>query len=285
MTRIALVVSDVDGTLLTKDKTLTDGARRAVRRLHEAGIGFTITSSRPTIGMGFLIEPLQIALPVGPFNGSSIVDPQLNPLEQHLIPAAAAQTSLDLLNEFGVDIWLFTNEKWLTRRPDGEYVPHEKLAIRADPTIVADFTPYLAAACKIVGAIRRGCAAPFVVAPERGGTSILGYYTLSSYGVDIGEFPADVAKTLPRYPLIPATLLGRLAVDRRYQGQGIGEFLLLDALRRALGQSAEIAAAAVVVEAIDGDAVKFYQHFGFVAFPSIADRLFLPMKAVSALFR
>ena len=97
MTRIALVVSDVDGTLLTKDKTLTDGARRGVRRLHEAGIGFTITSSRPTIGMGFLIEPLQITLPVGPFNGSSIVDPQLNPLEQHLIPMAAAQTSLDLL--------------------------------------------------------------------------------------------------------------------------------------------------------------------------------------------
>src|SRR6202171_3161014 len=103
MTRIALVVSDVDGTLLTKDKTLTAGARRAVRRLHEAGIGFTITSSRPTIGMGFLIEPLQITLPVGPFNGSAIVDPQLNPLEKHLIPQAAAHTSLDLLNEFGVD--------------------------------------------------------------------------------------------------------------------------------------------------------------------------------------
>ena len=67
MTPIALVVSDVDGTLLTKDKTLTDGARAAVRRLHEAGIGFTITSSRPTIGMRFLIEPLAIALPVGAF--------------------------------------------------------------------------------------------------------------------------------------------------------------------------------------------------------------------------
>jgi GNAT superfamily N-acetyltransferase len=133
--------------------------------------------------------------------------------------------------------------------------------------------------------LRRGCAAPFVVVPERGGTSILGYYTLSSYGVDIGEFPADVAKKLPRYPLIPATLLGRLAVDRRYQGQGIGEFLLMDALHRALVQAAEIAAAAVVVDAIDGDAVKFYQHFGFVAFPSMAGRLFLPMKSVSGLFR
>ena len=87
MTRIALVVSDVDGTLLTKDKILTDGAKAAVRKLHEAGIGFTIVSSRPTIGMGFLIEPLSITLPVGAFNGSSIVDDKLRPIEQHLIAA------------------------------------------------------------------------------------------------------------------------------------------------------------------------------------------------------
>jgi Cof subfamily protein (haloacid dehalogenase superfamily) len=152
MTRIALVVSDVDGTLVTKDKTLTDGAKGAVRRLHEAGIGFTITSSRPTLGMRFLIEPLSITLPIGAFNGSSIVDPQLKPVEQHLIPVATVQHCLDVLNEFGVDIWLFTNDLWLTRNGDGEYVPHEKLAIRADPTVVADFTPYLASACKIVGA-------------------------------------------------------------------------------------------------------------------------------------
>jgi Cof subfamily protein (haloacid dehalogenase superfamily) len=152
MTRIALVVSDVDGTLLTKDKTLTDGAKAAVRQLHEAGIGFTITSSRPTLGMRFLIEPLSITLPIGAFNGSSIVDPQLKPVEQHLIPVAAVQHCLDVLNEFGVDIWLFTNDLWLTRNGDGEYVPHEKRAIRADPTVVADFTPYLASACKIVGA-------------------------------------------------------------------------------------------------------------------------------------
>jgi hypothetical protein len=152
MTRIALVVSDVDGTLLTKNKTLTDRAKSAARRLHDAGIGFTIVSSRPSLGMRFLIEPLGITLPIGSFNGSSIVDPQLKPLEQHLIPAMAAKNCLDVLNQFGVDIWLFTNDRWLTRNPDGEYVPHEKLAIRADPTIVADFTPYLSAACKIVGA-------------------------------------------------------------------------------------------------------------------------------------
>lgn len=151
MTRIALVVSDVDGTLLTKDKVLTEGAQRAVRRLEQSGVGFTIVSSRPTIGMRFLIEPLQINLPVGAFNGSSIVDAQLNPIEQHLIPASVAQRCLEVLKEFGVDIWLFTNDKWLTDNADAEYNAFEKRTIKADPVIIEDFTPYLSAACKIVG--------------------------------------------------------------------------------------------------------------------------------------
>jgi Cof subfamily protein (haloacid dehalogenase superfamily) len=154
MTRIALVVSDVDGTLLTKDKTLTDAARKAAQRLHEAGIAFTITSSRPAIGMRFLVEPLGITLPVGPFNGSSIVDVDMQPIEQNLIPAAAAGHALSVLEKFGVDIWLFTNEAWLTKHPDGDYVPNEKRAIRADPTIIDDFSPYVSSACKIVGSSR-----------------------------------------------------------------------------------------------------------------------------------
>src|SRR5262245_53370394 len=149
MTRIKLVVSDVDGTLLTKDKTLTEANKQAARRLHEAGIGFTIVSSRPTIGMGFLVAPLAITLPIGAFNGSSIVDPQLKPIEQHLIPSDTARRAIDVLTEFGVDIWLFTNEQWLTRNPGGEYVGHEKRAIKHDPVIVTDFAPYLTSACKI----------------------------------------------------------------------------------------------------------------------------------------
>ncbi len=186
MTRIALVVSDVDGTLLTKDKVLTEAAKAAVHQLHEAGIGFTITSSRPTIGMRFLIEPLQIKLPIGPYNGSSIVDPQLKPVEQHLIPAPAVQRCLEVLNEFGVDIWLFTNEQWLIRNGNGEYVAHEQHTIRADPTIVADFTPYLSAACKIVGsspdpALLQRCESAVQKALGRGGER------------------GPVAKLLPRY--------------------------------------------------------------------------------------
>jgi Cof subfamily protein (haloacid dehalogenase superfamily) len=151
MSRIALVVSDVDGTLVTHDKRLTDGARRAVQRLHDAGIGFTITSSRPPVGMRFLIEPLEITLPIGPFNGSSIVDIKLKPIEQHLIPAPAARRSIEVLDQFGVDVWLFTNDQWIIRRDDGKYVPHERNTIKFDPTFVDDFTPFMASACKIVG--------------------------------------------------------------------------------------------------------------------------------------
>ena len=203
MTRIALVVSDVDGTLVTKDKTLTEAAKAAVRKLHDSGIGFTITSSRPSIGMRFLIEPLAITLPVGAFNGSSIVDPQLKPVEQHLIPAAA-QRSLDVLNEFGVDIWLFTNENWLTRNPDGEYVPHEKRAILADPTIVADFKPYLQVACKIVGsssdaALLQRCETAMRQALGAQATAVRSqsyYLDVTPPGYDKGTFVEAMAKRL-----------------------------------------------------------------------------------------
>ena len=143
-------------SIVSSDSPFVSRARAAVRRLHDAGIGFTITSSRPTIGMRFLIEPLAITLPIGAFNGSCIVDPQLKPIEQRLIPPAAVRRSLDIMNEFGVDIWLFTSDLWLTRHPDGDYVQHEIRAIRADPTIVTDFAPYLETACKIVGSSAEG---------------------------------------------------------------------------------------------------------------------------------
>jgi GNAT superfamily N-acetyltransferase len=132
--------------------------------------------------------------------------------------------------------------------------------------------------------LRRGCAVPFVLIPSAGKSAVLGYYTLSSFGIDAGVVPPDVAKKLPRYPLIPATLLGRLAVDEKHHGEGIGEFLLMDALHRSLEQSVQIAAAAVVVEAIDERAARFYQHFGFIPFPAITGRLFIMMKTVKQLF-
>jgi Cof subfamily protein (haloacid dehalogenase superfamily) len=152
MTKIALVVSDVDGTLVTHDKRLTEAAKAAVRKLKDAGIAFTITSSRPPVGMRFLVEPLGITLPIGPFNGSSTVDAQLKPIVQHLIGADAARASVDVLDKYGVDVWIFTNDEWVIKRDDGKYVPHERDTIQHDPLQVDDLAPYLAKACKIVGA-------------------------------------------------------------------------------------------------------------------------------------
>ena len=204
MSRIAPVVSDVDGTLLTKDKTLTESAKAAVRRLHEAGIAFTITSSRPAIGMRFLIQPLQIKLPVGAFNGGCIIDPDLNPIELHTIPAPAVQRSLEVLNQFGTDVWLFTWDRWLARDGNGPYVPLEKRAIRADPTIVADFTPYLASACKVVGS---SADAPLLQRCELAMQQALGtqatavrsqsyYLDVTAPGCDKGTFVKAMASRL-----------------------------------------------------------------------------------------
>jgi hypothetical protein len=204
MTRIALVVSDVDGTLLTKDKILTDKAADAVRRLEDSGVGFTVVSSRPTIGMGFLVKPLGITLPVGSFNGSSITDTQLNPIEQHLLPTSAAERSLEILNQFGVDVWLFTSDKWLTRNPDGEYNPFEKRAIKADPVIVENFSPYLSAACKIVGsssdaALLQRCEAAMQQAVGAQATAVRSqsyYLDITPPGYDKGTFVEAMAKRL-----------------------------------------------------------------------------------------
>ena len=130
--------------------------------------------------------------------------------------------------------------------------------------------------------VQRHVAAVFVLqdgAEER----IAGYYTLSATAIGLTDLPDDLARRLPRYPDLPAVLLGRLAVDSRYQGQGLGEILLMDALARALTQSQQIAALAVIVDAKDEAAVGFYQRYGFQQLVDQPRRLFLPMQTIAAL--
>lgn len=131
---------------------------------------------------------------------------------------------------------------------------------------------------------RRHVAAPFVLIEQSSPKTILGHYTLSAFSVDFGDLPAEVARKLPSYPIVPATLLGRLAVDGRHHGHGIGELLLLDALQRVKEHSTQIATVAVIVDAIDQNAVEFYKHFGFIPFPNRQNRLFLSMQTIAALF-
>ncbi len=127
---------------------------------------------------------------------------------------------------------------------------------------------------------RKHIAAPFVLVLPDG--TVAGYYTLSSTAVKLAELPAEAARRLPRYPLVPATLLGRLAIDKRLQGRGYGRFLLADALYRAL--QSEIASFAVIVEAKDEAARRFCERESFLPFPETPMKLFRPMADIEKLF-
>jgi Cof subfamily protein (haloacid dehalogenase superfamily) len=152
MTKISLVVSDVDGTIVTHDKVLTPRTIAAVQRLHERGIGFSLCSSRPPFGMRMLLEPLRVALPFGGYNGGSIVEPDLTVVEQKLIPPDAAKEAVAVFQEHHIDCWLFVGNEWLIVNPAGAHVAHETRTIQTPPTIVPAFTDvHLAAAGKIVG--------------------------------------------------------------------------------------------------------------------------------------
>lgn len=127
--------------------------------------------------------------------------------------------------------------------------------------------------------VKRQVAACFIVEGEDG--AIKGYYTLSSDSIDRTIIPSELQKKMP-YKNLPVTLLGRLARDRNYKGQGIGELLLADALLRAYQASATIGACAVVTDPINEKARAFYATFGFILLES--GRMFIPMETIKASF-
>ena len=126
---------------------------------------------------------------------------------------------------------------------------------------------------------RKNMAASFVlVLPD---DAVAGYYTLSATGVRLVEIPNQTARKLPKYPLVPATLLGRLAVDRRHQGKGYRRVLLADALHRSLRSESF----AVIVDAKDAHARKFYERESFLPLLDQPMRLYRPMVDIAALFK
>ncbi len=127
---------------------------------------------------------------------------------------------------------------------------------------------------------RKRVATCFVLVAADG--AVAGYYTLSAASIALADLPPRLAKILPRYPSIPATLMGRLAVDRSRRGRGLGELLLFDAFSRTL--RSEIASYAFVVDAKDDAAQAFYERYRFLRLPSAGRRLFLPLAEIAALF-
>jgi GNAT superfamily N-acetyltransferase len=130
---------------------------------------------------------------------------------------------------------------------------------------------------------KRNLAIPYVIL-DRERQRIIGYYTLSMSGINLEDLPPKLVKKLPKYPLIGVILIGRLAVDSEYRGYGWGKLLIMDALFRSLGVSQTTGCFAVVVDAINDAAVKFYQRFEFQTFPDQPDKLFRTMTNIAQAF-
>jgi len=131
--------------------------------------------------------------------------------------------------------------------------------------------------------IKRKLSACFVLSDEA--HTIKGFYTLSNAGIPRTIIPENIRKKLPRsYDSLPVTLLGRLAIDEKHKGQGLGKLLLIDALKRSYEVSKVIGSMAVIVDPIDEGAVRFYEKYGFIILPD-SKKMFLPMKTIEVLFQ
>ncbi len=149
--RIGLVIADVDGTLVTPRKILTEGSRLAVERIHEAGIAFTITSSRPPRGMRMLIEPLRISVPIAGFNGGQFVKPDLSIISREILSADIVESAIRLIESHGLDIWVFCGSDWFVRNLHGPHIDTEEMTVQFLPRLVRNFDNVMDDVAKVVG--------------------------------------------------------------------------------------------------------------------------------------
>jgi Cof subfamily protein (haloacid dehalogenase superfamily) len=148
---IRLLLADVDGTLVTGDKVLTDRAITAVHRLHDAGILFAVTSGRPPRGMSMLVGPLELRTPIAAFNGGLIVDPDMSVVEQRVLPQDLVVPILRLLTSFGLSVWSYRGADWYVPDLQGAHVARESSTVRFDPTLATDLEQITDNVAKIVG--------------------------------------------------------------------------------------------------------------------------------------
>jgi hypothetical protein len=149
--RISLVLADVDGTLVTEEKVLTDRARRAVAALQRAGIRFAITSGRPPLGMAMLFDPLALDTPIAGFNGGLFIERDLTILAQKTVPEDVAHQAVDLIRQHGLDAWIYSGNDWLITKSGAPHVAREAWTVKFEPKVVADFDGRLHQVAKIVG--------------------------------------------------------------------------------------------------------------------------------------
>jgi Cof subfamily protein (haloacid dehalogenase superfamily) len=149
--RIRLLLADVDGTLVTPDKLLTDRAIAAVRHLHDAGVLFAITSGRPPRGMAMLVKPLSLQTPIAAFNGGLIVDPDMEVIEQRVVPQDLVVPIAELMGSYGLDVWVYRGADWYVPDPEGPHVAREAWTVKFQPKVVSHIGDVTDNVAKIVG--------------------------------------------------------------------------------------------------------------------------------------
>ncbi len=237
--RISLLVSDIDGTLVTDDKQLTAGVAAAAAKLEPAGVHLSLVSSRPPMGFAALSRQLGLKAPIGAFNGGAILQPDLSVIEKLSVSEADARIALDAFAEFGVDGWVFSFDTWFVTDPDGALVPKEKHTICHDPTVVPSFAPHLGAVGKLVGSSHDHAA---VAACEAALAKRLGPDTTAKrsqpYYLDVTPAKSDKGYAVTRIaavlgvPMAEVAVIGDMANDlpmfdvaphRLAMGNGIDE--------------------------------------------------------------
>lgn len=213
MKDIALLISDVDGTLVTQDKVLTQASRDAARELRRAGVHLAITSGRPPRGMRMLIEPLALDTVIGGFNGGAYVNPDLSVIDRRSLAPKVAQQALKIILDGELDAWVYTAEEWLIRNPDAPHVKREAFTVQFDAKVVPSFSDeILRHAVKIVGVSNDYGR---VAACERAAQEALGSHASASrsqpYYLDVTHPEANKGAVVERLSQILAIPPSRIA--------------------------------------------------------------------------
>src|SRR5262245_10836659 len=148
---IRMLLADVDGTLVTQDKVLTDRAIAAVGKLEQAGMLFAVTSGRPPRGMSMLIEPLGLTTPIAAFNGGLFAHPDMSVIRQQIIPDDVTPAVIDVLATHGMSVWVYRGADWFVLDPRGPHVARESWTVRFDPTPIESFAMVSDDVAKVVG--------------------------------------------------------------------------------------------------------------------------------------
>jgi Cof subfamily protein (haloacid dehalogenase superfamily) len=149
---IRLVIADVDGTLVTQEKILTQRAIQSVMALRAAGIKFAVTSGRPPRGMAMLIDPLKIDEPLAAFNGGVIIKPDLTTIvRENFLPRAMVEKVIKIILDHKLDVWIYTGHEWYVREVNAPHVAREQWTVKFPPVVVPGFEGLLENIAKVVG--------------------------------------------------------------------------------------------------------------------------------------